>query len=388
MKKSINGILAVLVAVYITGCIGPFEDESSKDILTLPEYPGVYLTNEVTALPLATSGYDIYVIGENPHATKEIHLLFIEYLKILHETRGLRDVIMEVNQHAEEEANAYILGETEEFQKDLWNRPDRFDVLERIRVINQGLPDRKKIRVHLVDLDIGITPQGYDKHTHTFTHLTELKEEIGADNIDIPPLEEYVQWDEDALLELVENLEEKTEDEAILNELKTVRASIKIRDWRFSFDIREETIARNIQYVLRELDSAPVLALYGAYHVCKIKGKFSVGDPWVHRLIDSGKSVYSVMATGMSGQYWIDYWHFEIDDEEFWYDEILLDENTTIEAIFDKWSFYEILYVDLRINSDLRIPWQASGHFDASFETKISEVYDGIILFRKVSPSR
>lgn len=57
----------------------------------------------------------------------------------------MRDVILEANQHAEEEANAYILGESEEFPEDLWNRLDRFDVLEKIRDVNEELPDREEI---------------------------------------------------------------------------------------------------------------------------------------------------------------------------------------------------------------------------------------------------
>jgi hypothetical protein len=109
-NPTITRIFVILIAVsVVTGCLGSFQDKGEKDILALKEYLGVYLTNDITALPLAASGYDLYVIGENPHGTREIHHLFIEYLKILHETCGLRDVIMEVNQHANEEANAYAL---------------------------------------------------------------------------------------------------------------------------------------------------------------------------------------------------------------------------------------------------------------------------------------
>jgi hypothetical protein len=66
MKRSLaNGIFAVLMAVSIvTGCMESFQDGSEKDILAIEEYPGVYLTNDISALPLATSGYDIYLIGE------------------------------------------------------------------------------------------------------------------------------------------------------------------------------------------------------------------------------------------------------------------------------------------------------------------------------------
>jgi len=118
-----RSFLTILIGVSIlVGCI---RTSSEKNMTEVEEYPGVYLTNDMSTLPISTSGYDIYLIGEY-HGQEEVHLLFIEYLKILHEKIGLRDVILEANQHAEEEANAYILGESEEFPEDLWNRPDRF----------------------------------------------------------------------------------------------------------------------------------------------------------------------------------------------------------------------------------------------------------------------
>jgi hypothetical protein len=383
------GLLAVIMAVSITaGCTNPFSEEScEKEIIAVGEYPGVYLTNDMAALPLATSGYDIYLVGEY-HGIREVHLLFVEYLKMLHETCGLHDVILEVNQHAEEEANAYTLGKSEEFPEDLWNRPDRLDVLEHIRAVNRELSDKEKIRVHLVDLDVRVTSRGYDGYVHIYTHLNELREELGAEYIDIPPLEEFEKWDEDAVLGVVEKLEENADNEVFLNELRTVRASVEFKDWTRDFDVREETIARNIQYVLKELDGAPVLALYGAYHACKVTDEFLAGDTWAQRLIASGVSVYSVVAAGISGQQWIDYRLYEVDGEQFWFDDIPLDENTVLETIFDEWPGYEILFADLHTITHLRIPrqWSRPGNF--SFETRLSDVYDGIILFREVTPSR
>lgn len=382
----------MLVAVStIAGCISPFSEELGKDIVAVEEYPGVYVTNDVTALPLATSGYDIYVIGEY-HGTQEIHFLFITYLKILHETCGLRDVIMEVNQHAEEEANAYALGETEEFCEDLWNRPDRLDVLERIRAVNEGLPNKEKISVHLVDLDSA--PPQVEPHTYFYIHLTELKEKVGAEHIDIPPVEEFAEWDADARLEIVEKLQENTNDEDILNEIETVRASIEYEslkrsnDYSEAYDIREETITRNIQYVLKKLDSAPILALYGGWHTYKVRGKFSDRDPWAHQLVESGLSLYIVVAAGVSGHYWHDYELYSTDAEFCWEIDIPLDKNTPFKAIFDRWPDYEIVFVDLQKNKDLRIPWQASGKSALSIETSLSEAFDGIVLFKKVTPVR
>jgi len=390
-SSAILGCSLALLAIVsvLSGCISPFSEEYG-DIIELEEYPGLYLTNNMNVLPLSTSGYDIYLIGEY-HGQEEVHLLFIEYLKILHEKIGLRDVILEVNQHAGEEANAYVLGESEEFPESLWNRPDRFDVLEKIREFNDDLPDREKIRVHLVDVDFPLS--------QLYTHIVELAEEIGAEVIAIPSLEEFEKWDESMMMELVEKLEELTEKESTLNELKTVRASIQ---WYFehkkrypfsAFDIREEAITRNIQYVLKELNNAPVLALYGAWHACKVTSTLMSDDTWAQRLTDSGISVYSVTVTGISGQNWYDSPSpgvYEINDEDrwFWFDEIPLDENATLEDIFDREPDYEILYLDLHINTNLKVPWQAGESCPAPVNTPLSDVYDGIILFREVHPSR
>jgi len=375
-----RSFLTILIGVSIlVGCI---RTSSEKNMTEVEEYPGVYLTNDMSTLPLSTSGYDIYLIGEY-HGQEEVHLLFIEYLKILHEKIGLRDVILEANQHAEEEANAYILGESEEFPEDLWNRPDRFDVLEKIRDVNEELPNREKIRVHLVDVDFPI-PQLY-------AHIAELAEEIGAEGIEIPSLEEFEKWDESMMMELVEKLEKLTEKESTLNELKTVRASIQWCFERYTFSIREEVIARNIQYVLKELNNAPVLALYGAWHACKVTSNLMSDDTWAQRLIESGISVYSVAATGISGQQWYDSppGVYEINelDRWMWLDDIPLDESTTLEDIFDR-EPYEILYLDLHINTSLKVPWQAGEACPAPVNTPLSDVYDGIILFREVHPSR
>jgi hypothetical protein len=386
-SSAILGCSLALLAIVsvLAGCISPFSEEY-EDIIEVEEYPGLYLTNNMNALPLSTSGYNIYLIGEY-HGQQEVHLLFIEYLKTLHETIGLRDVILEANQHAGEEANSYVLGESEEFPESLWNRPDRFDVLEKIREVNEELPDREKIRVHLVDVNFPL-PQLY-------THIVELAEEIGAEGIAIPSLEEFEKWDESMMMELVEKLEKLTEEESTLNELKTVRASIEYapEKWKVAFDVREETIARNIHYVLRELDGAPVLALYGAYHACKTTSISPEDDTWTERLTDSGISVYSVTVTGISGQRWYDSPSpgiYEINelDRWFWLDEIPLDENATLEDIFDREPDYEILYLDLHINTNLKVPWQAGEACPAPVNTPLSDVYDGIILFREVHPSR
>lgn len=180
----------------------------------------------------------------------------------------------------------------------------------------------------------------------------------------------------------------------LLNEIETVRASIVYegligsRDYSEAYAIREETITRNIHYVLKKLDSAPILALYGGWHTYKVRGKFSDRDPWAHQLVESGLSLYTVVAAGASGHYWHDYELYSTDAEFCWEIDIPLDKNTPLKAIFDRWPDYEIAFVDLQKNTDLRIPWQASGKSALSFEMSLSEALDGIVLFKRVTPVR
>ncbi|NIV35572.1 MAG: hypothetical protein GWN58_40810, partial [Anaerolineae bacterium] len=77
----------------------------------LQPQPGIYLTSNLSTLPLATSGYDLYVVGEM-HGQQQMAELLLSYLAELHRTLGLRDVILEEDQAYEQEANDYVLGVT------------------------------------------------------------------------------------------------------------------------------------------------------------------------------------------------------------------------------------------------------------------------------------
>ncbi len=312
-RKSIlkgMGLLIIIGGVILSGCVESTQETtpapttttpSEKELVTLEEYPSVYLTNDVSALPLATSGYDIYLIGEQ-HGTQEIHQLFLEYLAMLHESIGLQDVILEANEVAEEEANAYVHGGDKDAAEVLWNRPDRFDVLEGIHEINEDLPKDEKIRAHLVDVDF--------PSSHIYTHIRELKEEIGAD-IELSSEEEFEAKSKNEMVELVDTLMETTDEESVIHELSTVKTSILVyyamsssgNEKKKAIERREETIARNIQYIRNEIDNAPVLVLYGHGHVCK-SSEAPIEKPWAHRLTASGVSIYAVAVEGIAGHGW------------------------------------------------------------------------------------
>lgn len=350
--------LVVLIAVCVlTGCIGT----SPKSIVEVR--PGVYVTNDASALPLPTSGYDIYLIGEL-HGTHETHQLFLDYLKMLHEANGLQDIVLEAGQVYEREANKYVLGLIDDVSESEYKLSlcSKAIVLGGVRALNETLPDDEKIRVHLVDVDYEIPAIN--------AHLQALKEEIGPQAEDI----QITWWNsEDKMLALVDQLAEAAGDrETVLNELETVRSSIRCHFHGGLPSIREERIAANIQYVLRELDGAPVLALYDVWHARKTTRLAPESQPWAERLTELGIKIYSVFPRGISG-----FPAANISPEL-----IQFTDGTTMSDIFDSSPDYDIVYVDLRLPANKTIAY--------SFEplVPLSERFDGIILFREVTPIR
>ncbi len=340
---------------------------------------GVYVTDEASALPLSTSDYDVYLIGE-AHGIQEIHLLTLSYLQFLHQAIGLRDIILEEDQVYERAANAYVLGHDDTFVVDLCLRAD---ILEGVRVLNETLPETEMIRVHLVDVGSPLSA--------IYAHLQILQEQVSAlaEPIQMPSLAEFEDWSEGEMLALVDQLVEAAgNDDSTGDELDTVRSSIH---WYAlgnevgigqpivvlsaeSSTTREEAIARNIQNLLEELEGAPVLSLFGGFHAQKwLRPGYRV-EPWAQILTESGVNVYSVVAGGVSGtQFWRgETYEIAIDAEQ-----IVFDDGTTLATVFD--TDYGIVYVDLRLDANALTGPDGWGRLTR-------EVYDGVILFREVSP--
>jgi hypothetical protein len=370
-KKLFTTLIGVLV---LTGCMEPFS-------AVVEVRPGVYVTNDTNALQLPTSGYDIYVVGEW-HGQHEVHLLFFDYMKDLHEA-GLRDIILEGDQVWEREANNFALG-----INDTLDMPYEYlkEFLSVIRTFNESLSDNEKINVHLVDVDLSLSA--------IVTHLHILREEIGepADTIEIPALKEFETWWEDRMLALVDQFAEIAED-SMTNELKTLKASI-----HYYFSIkgrglsriryREEAIVQNIRDVLHELKGTSALALYGIGHSPKVTNQPPEYHPWAQRLAESGISIYSVAVTGVSGQSgfsWQPDKVFEVDMDP---SELSFADGTTLADIFNNNPDYIILYVDLREDANtIRYSGGDSGSFNIfDQDIPIKEMFDGIMLFREVSP--
>ena len=370
MKK--NYLVILIAACILTGCISttPASNMSTVAPKSAVEVrPGVYATNDVSNLPLPTSGYDIYVIGEI-HGVHEIQLLFLDYLKMLHGTIGLRDVVLEASQARNKEMNEYVVGLSDEFHGVL---------LKGIKTFNETLPENEKIRVHAVDIDWTIL--------EIHEHLCALKEEIGtvANQIQIPPLDEFEKWDEEYMLVLVNQIVEITDNESVLNELETLRASIR---WYFAdrllnddlpAQIREEAITRNIQYVLKELNGASVLVRYGEWHARK--GSDSVPElyPWAQRLTEVGVSIYSVCIICLGGEVW-DYGSEEAVSVSANPDGIMFADGTTLSNILENAPDYNIIYIDL--NQEVYISTKLMRIRTSTGKT----IFDGVIVFREVTP--
>ena len=351
----------------------------------------MYVTNDLAALPLPISGYSIYLIGEQPRA-HEIHQLFLTYLKMLHEAIGLRDIVLEISQGDERMLNEYLVGLIETFPSPVYRYIS--EILRGIREMNEALPEDEKIRVHLVVVDRDLSL--------VYEHLKMLQKEIGpdAEDIQLPPLEEFKELSEEELVELVDEFETGGElNGSILNELSTIRSSI-----HFSFaggysggrsgmcmrleafSIREEAIAQNIQYLLQELNGAPLLVLFGGAHTTKCKAYTYISKipgaeeipMWAQRLVESGVDVYSLCTFCLSGRVGKGFIPISPDDIQF-------ADGTTLDSMLDGISDCNIIYIDLRSEPNrsinLRLP---------SFKSEIpaGEIFDGLIIFREITPAQ
>ncbi|MEA1993016.1 MAG: hypothetical protein U9N35_01275 [Euryarchaeota archaeon] len=384
MRKVYLAPLAILC--LLTGCIStPTGSNATKETAqrTLSEAvgvrPGVYVSNDPAALPLPTGGYDIYVIGE-VHGIHEVQQLFIEYLKMLHEANGLRDIVLEGSQFYEGEFNKYILGLSDR----LWPTEYSVDIPMALRMYNKTLPQNEKIHVHCPDIYPHIsTMHGY---------LCVLKEEIGreSENIEIPPLKEFERWKENEILAMIDHLMESTENDELLNELKTAKASVQCffaKTMEQKYLIREETTAQNIKYLSKELDGAPVLALYGDWHAKKHDSieTHPYVHPWASRLTEKGVTICSIYALGLEGRRWSPT-HGEVVTFHHDSTQIQFADGSTLADIFNENPEYTIAYIDLKELNSLEVEFYRSTYVLFDPTTPAGRIFDGIVVFKEVTP--
>jgi hypothetical protein len=399
--RHISAILPVVAILFV--CI----DSCSLPPKPIPtvtqkvENPrqGVYITYDPGDLPLPISGYEIFLIGEQIHGTNEVHMFLLKYLQILHESTGLRDVVLENGRGYERAVNQYVMGLSEN-TSDYWYTGWE-GILEGIKSYNQYLPDGEKIRLHLVDV--------HGQLSTIYTYMQELKELMGpaADQIEVPPLSKFEQLDESEMLALLDQFGEiRDKPPAFTADLDTLRASIQ---YHFTMDqvnrgivpigaaikMRDECIASNVLYVLNAMDRSPLLALYGGWHAQKrpLVQAVEISDhmasinaePWAEILANSGVDIYSLLVGGITGKA---HPHL-ITDVESDPGEIFFPDGSTLADLLNKVPDDEVIYIDLRSNANgaVRIgknfdPWTI---YDG--EMPAGEAFDGLILFREVTPT-
>jgi hypothetical protein len=398
MNRKISTML-LLVVISLTSCMSNAEnilretpivtEETPPNIKELS--PGVYITNEPTFLPLPTSGYTMYIVGEQ-HGNREAKIFFLEYLQRLHQEADLRDIVLEEDQFYESEANAYTQGLTDDLIPALCLRTD---ILTLIREYNSTLPDDEKIIVHLVDVDSPLLP--------IYSHLKSLYEEMGTatEAVPLPGREEFEHWNIQSTpaLTIVDELIPLAGDNAdIINGLETVRSSYlyyyngnetgptkNTGSVKYAL-IREEAIARNISHLLKKLDGKLVLAFFGGFHALKTMGAIlPPGAPidmksWAQIIIElDDVDVYSVEVSGLSGQL---YWRGKEFSPHEGLGEYQFSDGTPLSSLFENEPDYNLLYTDLRVDENYTIWLGPDYHQDVP----AGQMYDGLVMFKEVTP--
>jgi hypothetical protein len=261
---------------------------------------GVWATNDARELPLPATGYQVYMLGEQ-HGVAENAAILGAYLDRL-SREGLRDIAIEEDAVYEEDAQAYVSGQSERLRPELCLRTNVLDVVRRA---NQELPANRQIRVHLVDID--------SPAIAVREHLMAVQKRVGSQgNVKIPA----VGGIKGQGLQTVERLRGLCRDEDSVRGLRTIEHSIRVL--RAGFEVgtgdskgspyqeeREAAIASNIADVVRYPDGRGVLAFYGTDHVSKAIAKRE-NRPWTPtaaRLEQAGLKVFSVETFPLAGRF-------------------------------------------------------------------------------------
>jgi hypothetical protein len=371
---------------------------------------GVIATNDPSSLPLPTSGYQVYLVGE-AHGNQQTKAVLIGYLNLLYNKSSLRDVFLEEDQAYEEEAQSFVQGLRGSLPEGLCLRAD---ILNLLREFNQGLPLDKKIRVHLVDID---SPERAIRQ-----HLVSLINRIGAsaENIKIP--EE--RFSLAGMGSIIERLTQLTSNREILSGLRTVKQSLILFDSGLRIHtgpfegnpldpIREEAITANILDVLNAVQPGSVLGLYGAAHVQKVTGSSadfgrsaSQFTPLSERLERAGIRVHRTICYPLGG---VGLWRqqsFKLPQGQVASD-FRLSSGETMEDLLRSAPDFEFFYFDFAEGVPLRIQIQAppqgtitsalenaieqiririQSKFMGAMTENLSEQFDSFIFLRRATP--
>jgi hypothetical protein len=96
--------MAVLSAIIFLQPVLLFSLQDRENVLP----KGVFAANDPKDLPLPSSGYDVYLLGES-HGNQETKDVFLGWLFNLYRKASLRDVVIEEDQAYEEDAQALCI---------------------------------------------------------------------------------------------------------------------------------------------------------------------------------------------------------------------------------------------------------------------------------------
>jgi hypothetical protein len=262
--------------------------------------PGVWVERGYAELPLPVAGYGAYLVGE-VHGLERNAGFQLHYLERLRAAAGVRDVVIEEDSVYQRDAQAFVAGSRDALPPELCLRAD---VLQGIRVLNRRLAPADRIRVHLADID--------SPATAIHQHLRMLKEQLGANEVVLPPPGEVVAKG----AAVVEQLQRLAVPPAAQAELRTIRLSLEALAQGFEvgilesrgspyLDSREQAITMNIADLAAS--GRPLLVLYGADHVARSPrrdggpNRDQPFQPMALRLKELGISAYSLVTFPLGG---------------------------------------------------------------------------------------
>lgn len=351
---------------------------AKSQISKLP--PGFFAINNPGSLPLPTSGYRIYLMGE-AHGHRENEVIFLSYLSHLYKDAGLRDVVLEEDQVYDEEAQAFVQGRRNDLPEGLCLRAN---ILEGLRKFNLSLSLPQQIRVHLVDID---SPAQAIRQ-----HILHLMKRVGktAEDLKFPGEQNF---NSAGMSLFIEQLRSLTSDTKILSELRTVKQSLLAYDDGFRVhtgDVegnslhpdREEAITENILDLLKTVAvKTPVLGLYGEMHIRK--GMVTLHNPpiWDHfthvpmasRLEKAGIKVYRFNCYPLSGSFHWRWGLVEMRTDKT--EQFRLGSGDTLPNIFKRVPDCRFLYVDF-----------SSGVKMLQGVEEFSRLFDSCLFIRKATP--
>ncbi len=266
--------------------------------------PGVWAGNHVESLPIPTTGYQVYIIGEQ-HGLKENADFQLAYMAMLVKRTHLRDIAIEEKSVYEKDAQSYIDGGAKPLPAVLCLRAS---LLRRIRQLNSQLHPSQRLRIHLIDVD--------SPSSAIYKHLVLLSNRIPhADTRIVPQPAEIKEHG----LESVRELEKTASDSQTRSELRTVAFAIRALQDGFEvgtgpakgspyLDEREEAMTENVAEQVRKDAKGGMLVICGFDHVSRSKradGGPNRDEPFwpmAARLERSGLQVFTLVTFPLGGE--------------------------------------------------------------------------------------